>query len=104
MAWVVFLAFVLAASFARASTGDEHQFYAAFSQVKVGMTLDQVRKLGQVGNRCIDWPHQRPPACGPLHYFSDVRRTETASGTTTIYSYGREQIVLKDDVVVLIVR
>ena len=96
--------YLFVASFTHASTGDEKQFHAAFSQVKIGMTLDEVRKLGQVGNKCTDWPHQRPPTCGPLHYFADVRSTETASGTTTTYSYGSEQIVLKNGVVVLIRR
>ena len=95
---------LLGASIAHASTGDEEQFQAAFSQVKVGMTLDEVRRLGQVGHKCTDWPHQHPPICGPLHYFADVRSTETASGTTTTYSYGKEQIVLRNGIVVLILR
>lgn len=89
---------------ASASTGDEGQFQAAFTQVKTGMTLDDVRRLGQTGTRCTDWPKQRPPVCGPLHYLSDKRIVETASGTTTVYSYGREEIVFKNGIVVLIRR
>jgi hypothetical protein len=76
----------------------------AFDRVKIGMTQDEVRKLGQVGNRCTDWPHQRPPVCGPLHYFSDMRTVETATGTTTSYSYGRDEIVYRNGTVVLIRR
>jgi hypothetical protein len=89
---------------ASASTGDETQFQAAFAQVKIGMTLEQVRRLGQEGDRCADWPHQRPPVCGPLHYFRDKRTVETAPGTTIVYSYGREEIVLRNGVVVQIRR
>ena len=92
------------AAIASASTGDEERFRAAFVQVKIGMTRDEVHSLGQTGKRCTDWPHQRPPICGPLHYFSDMRTVETASGTTTVYSYGREEIVYKNGIVILIRR
>jgi hypothetical protein len=68
------------------------------------MSIDEVHRLGQVGDRCTDWPRQRPPMCGPLHYFSDVRSVETVSGKTTTYSYGREEIVYKNGVVILIRR
>jgi hypothetical protein len=92
------------AAIAGASTGDEDQFRAAFAQVMIGMTIDEVHRLGQAGNRCTNWPKQRPPTCGPLHYFSDKHTVETASGTTTVYSYGREEIVYANGVVVLIRR
>jgi hypothetical protein len=38
--------------------------------VKIGMSHEQVGRLGQVGNRCTNVFSQRPPVCGPLKYFS----------------------------------
>jgi hypothetical protein len=76
----------------------------ALATVKIGMTRAEVERIGQVGDRCTDWPRQRPPRCGPLHYYSDRRTVETALGKTAIHYYGRDQIVYRDGVVVEIVR
>jgi len=85
---------------ALASTGEDNAFQAAFSQVRIGMTLDEVRSLGQVVKHCEDGRI----GCGPLRYMNDFRTVETAAGRVSIYSYGREQIVFKDDRVILIQR
>jgi hypothetical protein len=90
---------------AAAATGDPEQFREAFRQVRVGMTLDDMRRLGQIGNGCTNWTQQRPPVCGPLHYFHDVHTSESGSETITIYDYGDgQQIILKDGAVVMIRR
>lgn len=80
------------------------QRITTFSQVKIGMTEDAVMKIGQVGNHCTDWPHQGVPTCGILHYYQDRRVVETASGTTTYYTYEGREIVYRNGVVVLIRR
>jgi len=48
---------------------------AAFAQVKIGMTHDAVNRIDQVGNECANWPHQRPPVCGPLQERSPKGKT-----------------------------
>jgi len=60
--------------------------------------------MDQVGNRCTDWRRQRPPICGPLRYVGDVRAVETTDGVTKTYSWGKQKIVFKNGVVVLIAR
>ena len=94
------LACLLLSLSAIASTGDDAAFQAAFSQVRIGMTLTEVRALGQVVKHCEDGRI----GCGPLRYMNDFRTVETAAGRVSIYSYGREQIVFKDDRVILIQR
>jgi hypothetical protein len=88
------------------SAPDPHEarLQAAFAKVKIGMTIEEVERIDQVGNACTDWPHQKPPKCGPLRYYWDKRTVESASGKTVTYSWARRQIVYRDGVVVLILR
>ena len=39
----------------------EARLQAAFAKVKIGMTMEEVQRIGQVGNACTNWPNQQPP-------------------------------------------